>query len=236
MKAVFLLIFAYGGFESALAPTGEARNPARDMAFALFIALASCTLIYAVVQWVVVGVLGPVGTIERPLAEVARVAMGARGAALVSIGALVSVYGYLSAKMLGMPRVTFALAEQGDLPSFFGAVGKRFQAPWVSILVFAAAVWILALIGNFAWNVTLSVIARLFYYGVVCASLIALRREPSRGAGFRLPAGPVWAVLGVLITAALVTQADMSKWIILTVTVIVAVLNWLWARQRESAA
>ena len=39
MKAIFLLVFAYGGFESALAPTGESKNPARDMAFALFVTL-----------------------------------------------------------------------------------------------------------------------------------------------------------------------------------------------------
>lgn len=236
MKAIFLLIFAYGGFESALAPTGEARNPARDTAFALFVTLLSCTVIYALVQWVVVGVLGPGATSDRPLAEVARITMGNRGARLVAIGALVSVYGYLSAKLLGMPRVTFALAERGDLPGVFAAVSRRFHTPWFSILVYAAAVWGLALIGSFAWNVTLSVVARLFYYGVVCAALIPLRRKGPRPAGFRLPGGPVWAVLGVLITLVLVIQVDLSKSVILGVTVAAAALNWLWARRTAAAA
>ena len=229
MKAIFLLIFAYGGFESALAPTGEARNPARDTAFALLVALISCTVIYALVQWVVVGVLGPGATSDRPLAEVARVTMGNPGARLVAIGALVSIYGYLSAKLLGMPRVTFALAEGGDLPRVFAAVGRRFHTPWFSILVYASAVWGLGLVGSFAWNVTLSVVARLFYYGVVCAALIALRRKQRRAAGFRLPGGPVWAVLGVLITLVLATQVDLSKSLILGVAVAAALLNWAWA-------
>src|ERR1019366_2112959 len=79
---------------------------------------------------------------------------------LVAIGALVSVYGYVSAKLLGMPRVTFALAEGGDLPRIFAAVSSRFHTPWFSILVYASAVWGLALVGSFAWNVTLSVVAR----------------------------------------------------------------------------
>src|ERR1019366_9523038 len=122
MKAMVLLIFAYGGFESALAPMSEAKNPGRDAGFALFVALIACTAIYTLVQWVVVGVLGPGATSDRPLAEVARITMGNRGAALVAIGALVSVYGYLSAKLLGMPRVTFALAKGGDLPQLFAAV------------------------------------------------------------------------------------------------------------------
>ena len=247
MKAIFLLIFAYGGFESALAPSGEAKNPARDTAFALFVTLVTCTALYALVQWVVVGVLGPSATSDRPLAEVARVTMGNRGAALVAIGALISVYGYLSAKLLGMPRVTFALAEGGDLPRVFAAVSRRFHTPWFSIVFFATAVWGLALAGSFAWNVTLSVVARLFYYGVVCAALIALRKKPMlpqaeaftpglRSPGFYLPLGPLWAVLGVLICLGLLTQADLSKSLILGVTVAAALLNWLWARRDGVAA
>src|SRR5207302_1544371 len=82
MKAMVLLIFAYGGFESALAPMGEAKNPGRDAGFALFVAVIACTVIYALVQWVVVGVLGPGATTDRPLAEVARLTMGNRGAGL----------------------------------------------------------------------------------------------------------------------------------------------------------
>ena len=129
MKAMVLLIFAYGGFESALAPMSEAKNPGRDAGFALFVALIACTVIYALVQWVVVGVLGPGATTDRPLAEVARITMGNRGAALVAIGALVSVYGYLSAKLLGMPRVTFALAKGGDLPQLFAESAPDFTRP-----------------------------------------------------------------------------------------------------------
>jgi basic amino acid/polyamine antiporter, APA family len=235
MKAMGLLIFAYGGFETALAPMSEAKNPVRDAGFALFVAFITCTVIYVLVQWVVVGVLGPGATTDRPLAEVARVTMGNRGAALVAIGALVSVYGYLSAKLLAMPRVTFALAESGDLPQLFAAVSPRFHTPWFSILFYAAAVWGLAMAGSFAWNVTLSVMARLFYYAVVCAALIALRRKRSPGEGFRLPGGRVLALLGIGIAVALATQVDRSKSLILAATVVAALLNWLWARRpRES--
>jgi amino acid transporter len=214
----------------------EAKNPARDAVFALFVALIACTVIYTLVQWVVVGVLGPGATTDRPLAEVARYTMGNRGAGLVAIGALVSVYGYLSAKLLGMPRVTFALAEGGDLPKVFAAVSRRFHTPWFSILFYSVAVWGLAIVGDFKWNVTLSVVARLFYYGVVCAALIALRRKQPLAAGFRLPGGQLLAVLGVGITLVLATQVDRSKSLILGATVILALLNWLWARRTSHSA
>ena len=39
LKAMLLLLFAYGGYEAALNPMGEAHNPRRDVAFALFAAL-----------------------------------------------------------------------------------------------------------------------------------------------------------------------------------------------------
>jgi basic amino acid/polyamine antiporter, APA family len=148
---------------------------------------------------------------------------------------LVSVYGYLSAKMLGMPRVTFALAKGGDLPQVFARVGPAFHTPWFSILFFAAAVWGLAIAGSFTWNVTLSVVARLFYYAVVCAALIALRRQGRSFDGIRLPAGSLLSVLGVGIAVALGAaaqiskQVDFSKSLILAVTLGAALLNWVWA-------
>jgi APA family basic amino acid/polyamine antiporter len=234
LKAMVLLVFAYGGFETGLAPAGEAKSPKRDLGFSLFVALAACIAIYSLVQWVVVGVLGPGATTDRPLAEVARVTMGNRGATVVTIGALVSVYGYLSAKLLSMPRVTFALSEGGDLPRVFSAVSWSFQTPWFSILAYAVVVWGLAISGSFAWNVTLSAMARLFYYGVVCAALIVMRRKQPGAAQFRVPGGPVLAVVGILLCVALATQVDRSKSLILGATFAAALVNWVWVRNRKS--
>jgi basic amino acid/polyamine antiporter, APA family len=236
LKAVLLLVFAYGGFETALAPMGEAKDPRRDAPFALFAALVACTVIYALIQWVVVGVLPDAAHSERPLADVARIAVGSFGAALVAVGALISFYGYLSAKILGMPRVTFALAEQGDFPKVFAAVHPRFHTPYVSILVFAGLVWVFALSGEFKWNVTLSAVARLLYYGVCCAALPVLRRKQIGNAGFRLPAGNFFAGLAVLMCAALVTRVDFGQSVILLATIAIGVLNWLTVRNRKTTS
>jgi APA family basic amino acid/polyamine antiporter len=236
LKAVLLLVFAYGGFETALAPMGEAENPRRDAPFALFTALVVCTIVYAFIQWVVVGVLPDAAHSERPLADVARVAVGSFGAALVAVGALISFYGYLSAKILGMPRVTFALAEQGDFPKVFAAVHPRFHTPYVSILVFAALVWAFALSGEFKWNVTLSAVARLLYYGVCCAALPVLRRKQGSEPGFRLPAGNLLAGLAVIMCAALVTRVDFGQSLIVAATITVGLLNWLVVRNRKTGS
>ena len=232
LKALLLLVFAYGGFESALTPMAEAKDPRRDVAFALFAALFTCTLVYTLIQWVVMGALANPAASDRPLADVVRLFLGRGGAALVALGALVSLYGYLSAKILAVPRVTYAMAENGDFPRAFAAVHPQFHTPYISILVFAVLVWMLAIFGNFAWNVTLSAVARLFYYGVACAALPVLRRKQPGAAQFRLPGGPLLAVVVCLICVSLMTQVDFGGSVILGVTIVVALLNWLWVRGR----
>jgi basic amino acid/polyamine antiporter, APA family len=233
-RAMVLLIFAYGGFEAALVSAGEAKDPQRDMPFGLFAALMTCAVIYGLIQWVVVGVLADPAHSQRPLADVARVVMGSGGAALIALGALFSTYGYLSGNMLATPRITFAFAERGDFPAWFGVVHARFRTPYFSIFVFAVLAWALALFGNFAWNVTLSAGSRLFYYGVICAALPVLRRKQKTAALFQLPGGMALAALGVLLCIGLLTQIEYSKSLILVVAVAVAFINWLAVRKRES--
>jgi amino acid transporter len=232
LRAMALMVFLFGGFESALAPMSEAKNPRHDVAFALFATLIVSAVIYALIQWVVVEVLGSSATSDRPLAEVARLSLGNRGASLVAVGAMLSVWGFLGAKLLGMPRLTLALAQQHELPPIFCAVSPRFQTPWFSIVFYAAVIWILAIIGSFAWNVTLSVIARLFYYGVICAAVIALRQRRSEAAKFRLPGGAFFPVLGIGICVILATQVDFSQSRIVAATVAAAILHWAWVRHR----
>jgi len=231
-RAIVLLIFAYGGFEAALISAGEAKDPGRDIPFGLFAGLITCAVIYALIQWVVVGVLPDPAHSERPLADVARIVMGQGGAALISIGALFSIYGYLSGNILATPRITFALAEHGDFPSLFALVHPRFRTPYFSIFVFALLVWGLALFGSFAGNATLSAGSRLFYYGTTCAVLPALRRKQKKPALLQVPGGNILAILGVLICAVLLTQIEYNKSLILLVAVAVAVLNWLAVRKR----
>jgi basic amino acid/polyamine antiporter, APA family len=235
LKAMLLLVFAYGGFETALTPMSEARDPRRDIVFALFAALVTCTLLYSLIQWIVISMLPDPVHSMRPLADVARLVLGKSGAALVAIGALISFYGYLSAKILGVPRVTFALAEGGDLPPVFAGIHPRFRTPYVSILVFAFFVWLLSLLGTFSWNLTLSAVARLFYYAVGCAALPVLRKKQPEAALFRLPGGPALALVGVLFCVALVSQVDLSQSRILIATIAIGLLNWLAVRRRVAA-
>jgi amino acid transporter len=158
---------------------------------------------------------------------------GPAGSILISAGALISVYGFLSAQMLLTPRLTFALGERGDFPAMFARIHPRFRTPHVSILFFAGLVWTLAAAGNFKWNVILSSVGRLFIYGSTCAALPVLRRKHPDARAFRLPAGNLFAILGVVIAVVLLSRIGRDEGIVILATAIIAFGNWLWARSRR---
>ncbi len=231
-QAILLMVYAYGGFEAALFASGEASDPRKDAPIALLIAMVTATLLYICVQVVVIYTLANPGATTKPAVDSARQFMGPMGVTLVAVGTLISVYGYLSANMLHTPRVTFAMGERGDFPSFFAAIHPRFRTPHLSIVVFAAMLILFSIGGDFRWNASLSAISRLFMYGAVVAALPALRRKYPHGGAFRLPAGLFFTVLGLAFTGVLVAQMRRTELIVMSITFAVALLNWLWARSR----
>nr|MDQ3421125.1 APC family permease [Acidobacteriota bacterium] len=74
-RSSILLIFAFAGIEAALVPGGEMKNPARTVPAAIFIAMVAITVLYAGLQFVAQGVLGPelANSKAAPLAEAAGV-------------------------------------------------------------------------------------------------------------------------------------------------------------------
>jgi APA family basic amino acid/polyamine antiporter len=232
LKAMLLLLFVYAGYEAALNPLGEARNPRRDVAFALFVGLITVTVLVCVLQWVVVSVLSDPAHSQRPLADAARVVLGQPGAVFIAVGALLSVYGYVSANMLTTPRGIFALAQGGDFPALLGAIHPRWRTPHVSIAVFAVLLWAFSQFASFSWNVTLSAVARVAFYAGICAAVPVLRRRQPDAAVFRLPGGLTLPILGIAICVVLLTRVDFRQSLFMLATVAAALINWALVRER----
>jgi APA family basic amino acid/polyamine antiporter len=236
LAALLLLVFAYGGFEAAMMPMAEVRDPRRAAPFALFVALAVCATFYTLIHVVVMTALPDPGASERPLADAARAFLGTAGAGFIAFGALVSTFGNVSAQFVMAPRLMFAFAEQRDFPALFAAVHSRFRTPYVSIIVHAVLVWALAIYGSFVWNAVLSAVARLITYGIVCAAMIQLRRSRPTADAFRLPAGWLFAAGGFGFCVLMVLQMSYEHLVILGVVTAVAAVNWLLARGQKGAA
>jgi len=165
------------------------------------------------------------------LADSAAAMLGPGAAAAIAIGALFSIYGYLSANMLHTPRLTFALAERGDFPAIFARIHPRFRTPYVSIALYTVFLLAFTLMGNFRWNITLSAIVRLFTYGSIAIALLLLRKRNPGADAFRLLAGPVLAVAAILFCLVLLVRAPLSNTTVVVATAAAAALNWALVRK-----
>jgi len=230
-QAMLLLVYAYGGFEGALFVGGETINPKRDTPIALLTALGVVCVIYTAVQFAVVAILPDAGASARPLADAAQRFLGSAGGIAIALAALVSAYGYLSANLLHAPRVTFALAEQGDFPALLGAVHPKYRTPYVSIVLYAVLVFVFAALGNFEWNAVLSAVSRLAVYGAMALAVPLLRRRSDRQAQFTLPVPYLFAGLSVIFSLVLLTQMGRGEFAIVGTTCVVALVNWLVVRR-----
>jgi amino acid transporter len=233
-EAMLVIVFAYAGFEGAVVPMAETRDPRRDAPFALFAALGTTTALYCLIQYIVVAIVPAASATDRPLALAAQTMWGSWGASLIAGSALVSIYGFLSAHTLNSPRLAFALGERGDFPAPFARVHPRYRTPHVSILIFTGFVWCLAVFGNFKWNVIISSVARLFVYILVCAALPVLRRKRPSVSAFRVPGGDYIAALGVALMLLLVSRMRAAEWGVILATMTIAFGNWLWASKRRA--
>ncbi len=235
--AILLIVFAYGGFESGVVAASETRDPRRDTGFALVTGLAVVTLVYCLLQLVVVGVLPEAKEHSAPVAAALTILVGPAGAVLGSLAALVSGYGWMTVFALMTPRVLFSMGERRELPDVLGRIHPRFRTPHVAIVVNSVAALALALPGTFAWAANLSVVTRLCIYVLVCASLLVLRRRrPEEAPGFRLRGGPLVAAAGIgFCLWLLATRSFAQVWLLLLIMAAGLLLRWVAGRAATRA-
>src|SRR6185436_2550307 len=198
-SAVFVLVYVFSGFEAVLVNSGEVRQPQRVIPFALAVALSAAVVLFLLIQIVCIGVLPNLSNSERPLADASYQFLGDVGPTIISIGALVSIFGTLNVIMLACTRLPFAMAAQGQLPAPLARVHKRFRTPHISILISAAAALMIALPGTFIYAVKITVITRVLVYASTCAALPILRRRKAftESSSFKVPAGIAVSIICV---------------------------------------
>jgi len=211
-QSVLFLVYAFTGFEMAVIPAGEVKNPKRDLPPALMIGVAAVVLIYIAIQAVCIGTLPELAKSTRPLADAAARFLGSGGAALITVGIVISLAGNLNVLLLSGSRLIFAMAERDELPPRLAAIHTRFRTPALSILLTAGVMLILTLSGTFIYLLTLSTLSRLATYIVTCGALPVLRRQTSAPpASFRLPMGPAIAILGVILCLWLLSNSNLRE-------------------------
>lgn len=211
-EASLILLFALGGFEFASVPSEEVINTRRNLPIALIAGISFSAVIYILVHIVCIGALPGLAQDATPVASAASRFLGPSGAALMVLGAVLSTTGTNSTILLIGPRVLYALAQGGQLPSILGRVHPRFRTPHISVALFAATALALALSGTFVQLAALNAIARLLYSITTCAAVPVLRsRVPASERTFTLPFGRLIPTLGILASAILLTGINRSQ-------------------------
>lgn len=211
LRSIFILVFAYGGFEQASIPGGESKNPKHDLPRALLFAIGIVTLVYVSMQFVVYNLDPTIAGSKRPLAQVAELIIGPLGAGLIALGAIVSTCGYVFGASLAVPRLTFALAEQGQLPTILARLHPRFRTPWFSILLHFIITWTLAILLTFLQLAVINVMARLVVSVVTCLAVMRFQKTDRAPSAFRLPGKQLIPLAGIGLATLLLFQASQHE-------------------------
>ena len=202
--AALLLIFAFGGYDVIGVPAGEATNPRRHVPFAFVATIIAVTAIMTLVQIVAMGTLPNLPASKTPLADASLLFIGATGALLVSAGSVASMTGNNVGGVLSGSRMLFALAENGELPRFFGKIHRRYRTPSNAIRFTTVVIMGLALSGSFTVLAVTSAVARLVIYTSACAATLRLRHPRFQGvvkpATFVIPAGGLVPLLAIAVS------------------------------------
>lgn len=230
--AALLLIYAFVGFEGAVVPAGEAKRPERDMPLGLLLGLAVVAALYIVIQLVSQAAVPDLANSKTPLLDVSASLFGPVGAILLMVGVAASVLANLVSSMFSATRVTYALSLEKSLPRWFGEVHSRYLTPANSVVFFGIAAFLLAAFGSFTVLAAMTVLSRLFLYGMSCAAIPKLRPQ-FRGEGrFILRGGYAIPVLGIAACLWLMLQvSERSIWMTAIFVGIGSILYWVGKRQ-----
>lgn len=219
-----LLIYAFVGFEQVANTAGETRNPRRNIPRALVLTILAIGFLYFLITLVYVSVLPGGGGEGQTLVDVGRALAGPTGALVITLTAIFSIGGNLASATLTVPRLVFAMAEEGLLPRWFGHIHKKFSTPDNSILLLGGLALIFALTGSFIFLAAASSLARLISYILCIAALPVIRRQAEEKTGeegremranaFRLKGGYSIPLIALGLCLWLVAQSTNQAWLL----------------------
>ncbi len=211
--SLLLLVYAFVGFEGAVIPAGEAKDPKKDIPKALLQTLIFTTILYFLIQSISVSVLENAASSKAPLSDAAGIMLGSWGAILLTITAILSIAGNLASIFFAAPRMTYALSIEKNLPSWFGKVNEKSKVPTNSIYFLAILALVLALTGSFVWLAIISSLARLIGFGVCMAVLIKLKIQQQKPL-FERSLQMLLPVMGLTVCIWLAAQAKGQAWLL----------------------
>jgi amino acid transporter len=222
--------YSFVGFETSANVAEEIRNPSKVYPTALFGALITAGVLYALVGIASATALAPeeLSKSSGPLLSVVAAAGVGVPDWLFSAIALVAVANGALLTMIMASRLTYGMAEHGLLPAVLGNVLSERRTPWVAIVATTAVAMLLTLVGDLSTLAETVVLLLLFVFISTNVAVLVLRRDTVEHQHFR-----VWTVvpvLGVASCVLLLTQQSAKVWLFAGVLVVVGAALYALAR------
>jgi APA family basic amino acid/polyamine antiporter len=207
LQSAGLLFFAFAGYARIATMGEEVRDPERTIPHAIPIALIITLAIYFVVAMAALLTTGPdrLANAAAPLTEAVNVAGAGSLAAVVRVGAALASLGALLSLIAGVGRTSLAMARHHDLPSWLAAVHPRFRVPHHAEAALAVLVSALVLMADLRGVIGFSSVGVLVYYAIANAAAVTQPADQRRWprALHVLGIGGCAALIGTLPTTAL---------------------------------
>ncbi len=208
IAALVAALWAYDGWNNVSMVSSEIKNPQKNLPRALIGGTLVVIAIYLAANWAYFHVMKPseVAGGMRVAAEMMGKIFGAPGAAVVSIGAMISIFAALNGSILSGSRVPYAAARDGLFFSGVARVHPSYHTPGVSIVWLSLWSCLLVLSGKYDDLFNLVIFASWILYGMTAAAVLVLRKKrpelvrPYRTTGY--PIVPVLFIIGAAILLA----------------------------------
>jgi APA family basic amino acid/polyamine antiporter len=174
--ALVLIFWAYVGFEMGTLPASEVRNPRKTIPKAIITGMIIVIIFYLLTNFVVYGLLHwtVLETTKIPLVLAGIALLGAGGAVLMVIGALISVSGSDESGTLGTARLSYAMSIDGLFPKLFSKEHPRYHTPYMALLVQGAIAFSLSIFSGLVDLISFSVFNLSFAFLLTCLALLVL--------------------------------------------------------------
>ena len=207
MAALVAALWAYDGWNDLNMVSGEIQKPERTIPIALIAGVGIVAVLYmlnnAAVQYVLPA--NQIAVSPRPSSEATAIAVGAWGAAIVSLGMALSMLVGLNGTIMSGARIPYAIARDGYFFKVMADVHPRYHTPDVALLAqLVLSIILLLFAGSFRELFSLTIFAEWLFYMIAASTVFVLRRkEPDTPRPYKTWGYPVVPAVFVLVAAVL---------------------------------
>ncbi len=234
LQGAGFIFFAYLGYGRVATLAEEVKNPERNLPLAILIALAVSVVVYVLTALAAAGLQDyrVLAQSSSPIAEAAATTGNFTLVAAVSFGALIATASVLLTNLLGVSRVAFAMARNGQLPKSAAKVSARFGTPYVSIIASGVLLTVLTYFLDLRQAAAITSFSLLCVHLTVNFCAFRLGKTMRTSGRFKMPCYPAIPVLGLFSCLVLMFSLPLESWIVTVAIVAVSAILYLLGNKR----